>query len=133
MSALRLHTKTTLLAAGLTVAVIAALLWLVSVRVADYVREEQRELAELQASNFAEHIGNSLGDADTEALQRAANLVRGSRPNILTVRVWQRSGGVFTEQAAATGSLPASEIPEDTRAALRSQLESHDLSSTLGS
>lgn len=125
MPALRLHTKTTLLASGLTVAVIAALLWLVSVRVADYVREEQRELAELQASNFAEHIG-SLGDADTEALQRAANLVRGSRPNILTVRIWQRAGGVFTEQAAATGSLPASEIPEDTRAALRSQLESHD-------
>jgi signal transduction histidine kinase len=126
MPALRLHTKTTLLASGLTVAVIAALLWLVSVRVADYVREEQRQLAELQASNFAEHIGNSLGDADTETLQRAANLVRGSRPDILTVRIWQRAGGVFTEQAAATGSLPASEIPEDTRSALRSQLESHN-------
>jgi signal transduction histidine kinase len=126
MPTLRLHTKTTLLASGLTVAVIAALLWLVSVRVADYVREEQRQLADLQASNFAEHIGNSLGDSDTEALRRATNLVRGSRPNILTVRVWQRAGGVFTEQAAATGSLPASEIPEDTRAALRSQLESHD-------
>jgi signal transduction histidine kinase len=126
MPALRLHTKTTLLASGATVAVIAALLWLVSVRVADYVREEQRQLAELQASNFAEHIGNSLGDADAEALQRAANLVRGSRPTILTVRIWQRAGGVFTEQAAATGSLPASEIPGDTRAALRSQLESHD-------
>ena len=127
MPALRLHTKTMLLASGLTVAVIAALLWLVSVRVADYVREEQRQLAELQASNLAEHIANSLGDADPEELQRAANLVRGSRPNILTVRVWQREGGVFTEQAAAAGSLPASEIPEDTRAALRSQLESHDL------
>jgi len=126
MPALRLHTKTTLLASAVTVAVVAALLWLVSVRVADYVREEQRQLAELQATNFAEHIANSLGDADTEALQRAANLVRGSRRNILTVRVWQRAGGVFTEQAAATGSLPASEIPEDTRAALRSQLESHD-------
>ena len=126
MPTLRLHTKTTLLASGLTVAVIAALLWLVSVRIADYVREEQRQLAELQASNFAEHIGNSLGNADSEALQRAANLVRGSRPNILTVRVWQRAGGVFTEQAAATGSLPAGDIPEATRAALRSQLESRD-------
>jgi len=126
MPALRLHTKTTLLASGVTVAIIAALLWLVSVRVADYVREEQRQLAKLQASNFAEHIGDSLGNADTDALQRAANLVRGSRPNILTVRVWQRAGGVFTEQAVATGSLPASEIPEDTRDALRSQLESQD-------
>jgi two-component system NtrC family sensor kinase len=125
--ALRLHTKTTLLTSVVTVAVIAALLWLVSVRVADYVREEQRQLAELQAGNFAEHIASSLGVADNEALQRAANLVRGSRPNILTVRVWQRAGGVFTEQAAATGSLPASEIPEDTRSALRSELESREL------
>ena len=104
MPALRLHTKTTLLASGVTVAVIAALLLLVSVRVAAFVREEQRQLAELQASNFAEHIANSLAGADAEALQRAANLVRGSRPNILTVRVWKRAGGVFTEQAAATGS-----------------------------
>ena len=126
MPALRLHTKTTLLASGVTVAVIAALLSLVSVRVAGFVREEQRQLAELQASNFAEHIANSLAGADAEALQRAANLVRGSRPNILTVRVWQRAGGVFTEQAAATGSLPASVIPEDTRAALRSELESRE-------
>jgi two-component system NtrC family sensor kinase len=127
MPALRLHTKTTLLTSGVTVAVIAALLWLVSVRVADYVREEQRQLAELQAGNFAEHIASALGVTDTEVLQRAANLVRGSRPNILTVRIWQRAGGVFTEQAAATGSLPASEIPEDTRSALRSELESREL------
>jgi signal transduction histidine kinase len=130
MPALRLHTKTALLASGVTVAVIAALLSLVSVRVAAFVREEQRQLAELQASNFAEHIANSLVGADAEALQRAANLVRGSRPNILTVRVWQRAGGVFTEQAAATGSLPVSVIPEDTRAALRSELESRERQAT---
>ena len=130
MRALRLHTKTALLASGVTVAVIAALLSLVSIRVAAFVREEQRQLAELQASNFAEHIANSLAGADVEALQRAANLVRGSRPNILTVRVWKRAGGVFTEEAAATGSLPASEIPEDTRAALRSELESHERHAT---
>jgi len=130
MAALRLHTKTTLLASGVTVAVIAALLSLVSVRVAAFVRQEQRELAELQASNFAEHIATSLAGADVEDLQRAANLVRGSRPNILTVRVWERAGGVFTEQAAATGSLPARAIPEDTRAALRSQLESRERHAT---
>lgn len=132
MPALRLHTKTTLLASGVTVAVIAALLSLVSIRVAAFVREEQRQLAKLQASNFAEHIANSLGGADAEALQRAANLLRGSRPNILTVRVWQRAGGVFTEQAAASGSLPASDIPEDTRAALRSELESRERNATGG-
>lgn len=126
MPALRLHTKTTLLASGVTVAVIAALLSLISVRIAAFVREEERQLAELQATNFAEHIANSLAGADAEALQRAANLLRGSRPNILTVRVWQRAGGVFTEQAAATGSLPASVIPEDTRAALRSEVESRE-------
>ena len=130
MPALRLHTKTTLLASGVTVAVIAALLSLVSVRVAAFVRQEQRELAELQASNFAEHIATSLAGADGDALQRAANLVRGSHPNILTVRVWQRAGGVFTEQAAATGSLPASVIPEDTREALRSELESRERQAT---
>ena len=69
---------------------------------------------------------SSLTDADVEDLQNAANLARGSRPNILTVRIWQRSGGVFTEQVAAAGSLPATVIPEDTRAALRSEQESHE-------
>ncbi|MCU1266837.1 MAG: Signal transduction histidine kinase [Acidobacteria bacterium] len=130
MPSLRLHTKTTLLASGVTVAIIAALLSLVSIRVAAFVREEQRQLAELQATNFAEHIANSLAGADAEALQRAANLVRGSRPNILTVRVWQRTGGVFSEQIAATGSLPATVIPQDTRAALRSELESRERQAT---
>ena len=112
MPALRLHTKTTLLTSVVTVAVIAALLWLVSVRVADYVREEQRQLAELQASNLAEHIANSLTEADTEDLQHAANLVRNSRPNILTVRVWQRVGGVLLNKRRRRAVCP-SEIPED--------------------
>lgn len=61
MPALRLHTKTTLRGDGW---VIAALLSLVSIRVAGFVREEQRQLAKLQASNFAEHIADSLAGAE---------------------------------------------------------------------
>lgn len=125
MPALKLHNKTALIASAVTILVIATLIWLVSVRVAHLLRADQKELAELQASNLAEQIGSTTGAHDTEALTRLATLVRGSRPNLLTVRVWERAGGIFREQAAAQGSLPALEIPDDARIALRSGVDLH--------
>src|SRR5919112_1505259 len=86
MKALKLHTKTTLMASAITVAVLAAALAFVSAR--------------------------------------AAELVRGARPNVVTVRVWERVGGSFVETAAAANSAPAADIPEETKDALRSGLAS---------
>lgn len=120
MRPLKLHTKTTLLASAITLAVLATALLTISVRVVNLVREEQKALAELQAGSLAEHISNTQAPRDADVMARTATLIRATRPNIVSVRIWERSGGMFVERAAAAGSLPATEIPEETKAALRS-------------
>lgn len=124
MRPLKLHTKTTVLASAITVAVLATVLALVSPRVADTLNKEQRERAELQAINLAEQISHTPAPRDPEMLARAANLVRGSRRDLVAVRIWERVGGKYVETAAAAGSEPVEEIPEETIAALRSGLQS---------
>src|SRR5256885_3006367 len=124
MRPLKLHTKTTLLTSAITIAVLATALALVNPRVADLVNEEQRGRAELQAVNLAEQISHMPAPRDPQMLAQAANLVRGARPNILAVRIWERAGGKYVETAAAANSEPAEEMPEETIAALRSGLAS---------
>ncbi|HYY95334.1 MAG TPA: HAMP domain-containing sensor histidine kinase [Pyrinomonadaceae bacterium] len=122
MRPLKLQTKTALLASAVTLAVLAVLLILVSVRFAERVREEQKQLAQLQADNLAEHLGRMPAPRDPAEVARLATLVHGSRPDAVTVRVWERVGGVFSEVAASAGSRQAEEIPDDVKAALRSGL-----------
>ncbi|HEX8117616.1 MAG TPA: HAMP domain-containing sensor histidine kinase [Pyrinomonadaceae bacterium] len=123
MRPLKLQTKTALLASAVTLAVLAVLLILVSVRFAERVREEQKQLAQLQADNLAEHVGRLPEPRDPEEVARLATLVHGSRPDAVTVRVWERTGGLFQQVAASSGSAGAEEIPEEVKAALRSGLE----------
>lgn len=125
MSPLKLHIKTTLLASAITVAVLAVALSLVNARVAVLVLEEQRARADLQAINLAEQISHMPAPRDPETLARTATIVRGSRQDIIAVRVWERVGGKYVETAAAAGSEPAEELPDETKAALRNGLESH--------
>ena len=127
MHPLKLHTKTTLLASAITVAVLAVALAYTTTRVAEIVRDEQKARAELQALSFAEQIGSMPEPLDPQALAQAAALVRGARPDVLAVRVWKRVGGVYQPTAAAGDAGPA-EIPDDTKAALRSGLASHTVS-----
>jgi two-component system, NtrC family, sensor kinase len=124
MRPLKLHTKTTLLASVITVTVLATALALANARVAHLVLEEQRARAELQAINLAEQISHMPAPRDPQALARAATLVRGARPGVVTVRIWERVGGVYVETAAAAGSEPVEALPEETRAALRNGLPS---------
>src|SRR5918912_2365464 len=119
---LKLHTKTALLASAVTLAVLAVLLVLVSVRFAERVREEQKQLAQLQADNLAEHLGRLPAPRDPEEVARLATLVHGSRPDAVNVRVWERAGGLFQQVAASSGSAATDEIPEEVKAALRSGL-----------
>src|SRR5215210_7904778 len=123
MRPLKLHTKTALLASGITLAVLGVLLLLVSVRFAERVREEQKQLAQLQADNLAEHLGRMPAPRDPAEVARLAMLAHGSRPDAVTVRVWERAGGLFQQVAASSGSAAGEEIPEEVKAALRSGLE----------
>src|SRR5499426_3234927 len=124
MRPLKLHTKTTLLASAITVAVLIVALLTISARVVDLVRDEQKALAEWQAISLAEAISDLPASGGPQDMANAVALVRSSRPNVVDVRVWGRAGGVFVERVAAAGSEPAEEIPEETKTALRSGLTS---------
>src|SRR2546423_9947267 len=121
MRPLKLHTKTTLLASAITVAVLAVVLAYTTARVAEIVREEQKARAEFQALNFAEEISAMPTPRDPQALAQAATLVRGARADVVAVRIWERVGGVY-KQVATTDDAGPAEIPDDTIAALRSGL-----------
>ncbi len=127
MRPLKLHTKTTLLASAITLAVLAVVLALISVRLASHVREEQKALAELQATNLAEHINQMSSPHDPQELARVATLVHGARPDAQTVRIWARVGGVFVAVAASDESQQVEEIPDETKAALRSGIASKSI------
>src|SRR5262245_57941094 len=124
MRPLKLHTKTTLLASAITVAVLIVALLTISARVVDLVRDEQKALAEWQAISLAEAISDLPASGNPQDMANAAALVRSSRPNVVDVRIWERAGGVFVERVAVAGSEPAEEIPEETKTALRSGLTS---------
>jgi len=124
MRPFKLHTKTTLLASAITVAVLIVALLTISARVVDLVRDEQKALAEWQAISLAEAISDLPTSGSPQDMANAVALVRSSRPNVVDVRVWERAGGVFVERVAAAGSEPAEEIPEETKTALRSGLTS---------
>ncbi|HEX3558193.1 MAG TPA: HAMP domain-containing sensor histidine kinase [Pyrinomonadaceae bacterium] len=122
MRPLKLHTKTTLLASAITLAVLGVVLALVSVRFAQRVRDQQKEVAQLQAGNLADHISKMPAPHEPAQLAGVATLVHGSRPDSLTVRVWERVGGLFVEVAASSENRQAEEIPDEVKAALRSGL-----------
>jgi two-component system NtrC family sensor kinase len=127
MRPLKLHTKTTLVASVITLAVLGVVLALVSGRVADRVREEQKALSTAQVQALAAQISQMPAPRDPEELAHMATYAHGARPDAVTVRVWERVGGVFQEVAASAGSEPAEEIPEETKAALRSGMTSKNV------
>ena len=119
MRTFKLHAKTTLLSSLLMVTMLIAALAITSAAIANIERTDDQTLTEIQARDLAQHISD-IGSRDPETLTRAANLIKGSRLNIMSVRVWQLSNGDFVEQAAANGSTPATPIPDDMKNVLRS-------------
>ena len=102
----------------LMVTMLIAALAVTSAAIANIERTDDETVAEIQARDLAQHISYT-GSRDQETLTRAANLIKGTQPNIMSVRVWQLSNDDFVEEAAANGSAPASPIPEDIKNALR--------------
>ena len=130
MQPLKLQTKATLFASAITIGMLVAALVITSAGIANLEREDDKELAQLQAVNLANQINNMPAPRDVETLARAANLVKGQRPSIVSVRIWDRSGGEFLARVAAAGSAPVEDIPEGTREALRSGLPSKVVSAS---
>ncbi|MFN7949360.1 MAG: ATP-binding protein [Blastocatellia bacterium] len=116
---MKLHTKTTLLASTITVAVLIAALVTISARVVDVVHEDQKERARLWAVNLAGHLTDLSSLQASHDFLRSAKLIRGGRPGVVGVRVWKNVGSDFIEDEAAEGSTPAETIPAGIQAALR--------------
>jgi signal transduction histidine kinase/ActR/RegA family two-component response regulator len=119
MNPLRLHTKTTLLVSAITLAMMLAVLLVVSVRMVNLVRESEKELTRLQALSVAEQISLMPAPRDQDDLDRAVSQARGARPNMIAIRLWEQVGDGLIERAAATDGSPAEEIPKEVRAMLR--------------
>ncbi len=124
MKSLKLHIKTALLASAVTLVALIVALLLISVRVANQFRNEQKHLAQLEAANLAEHLSLFPAQIDEEDLERLTNLVSGSRPNLVTVRVWKYDGADFEVKAASDDSSSLEDIPDETKNALRKDLVS---------
>ena len=118
MRTFKLHAKTTLLSSVLTVAMLIAALAVTSAAIANIERTDDERLAETQAHDLAQHI-TDIRSSDPETLTRAANLIKGTRPNVTSVRIWQLTQGDFVEKAVASGSAPATPIPDEVKDALR--------------
>ena len=122
MRTLKLHTKTTLLSSAIIVAMLVAALVLTSAAIANMERTDDNALALIQAKGLAQHISDVGSPRDADTLTRAANLIKGSRPGIVSVRIWELSQGEFIEKASASGSAPATPIPTETKDVLRNGL-----------
>ena len=118
MRTFKLHAKTTLLSSVLTVTMLLAALAATSAAIANIERTDDEAVAEIQARGLAQHISD-MHSSDPDALTRAANLIKDSRPNITSVRIWQISQGELIEKTEADGSAPAAPIPDETKNALR--------------
>jgi len=92
-----------------------AALVLTSAAIANIERTDDQTLAETEAQDLAQHVSDLGPAADPETLDRAANLIMGSRPNVVSVRIWQLSQGELVERTAASGSAPATPIPESVK------------------
>src|SRR5215510_303036 len=95
MQPLKLHLKTTLLASVITIGMLVAALVVTSAGIANLERADDKALAEIQATGLARNISDMPAPRDVEELTRAANLTKESRPNIVSVRIWQRAGEEF--------------------------------------
>jgi two-component system, NtrC family, sensor kinase len=120
MSSLKLHIKTALIASAVALVLLIVSFLVISANIASQIQGEQKELAQLQAENLAENLSLFPEQINPNDLQQLTNLVSGSRPNLVTVRVWKLDNTDFIEQAASDDSLPAEKIPVETQNALRS-------------
>jgi PAS domain S-box-containing protein len=118
MRPLKLHTKTTLLASAITLAVLLATLLLISLRIVNLVRENERELARLQALSVAEQISLMSIPRDQEDLERAISQARGAQPHIASMSVWERQGEKLNRRVLSADEGVDDDLPLEIRAAI---------------
>jgi two-component system, NtrC family, sensor kinase len=129
MPSLKLHIKTALLASSVALVLLVVSFLVSSANIASQIQAEQKALAQLQAENLAKNLSLFPEQSGEEDLQQLTNLVSGSRPNLLTARVWKLANNDFVEQAASDDSLPSETIPVEIKNALLANSKSQVVSS----
>ncbi|MGQ9898347.1 MAG: hypothetical protein ACUVR8_12440 [Acidobacteriota bacterium] len=85
--ALKLHTRTTLLASAFTIAALGAFVWLSNRELARLLRDEQRVWVKLHAVTLAEQIARLPNEQP--GLNRLVALAKQARPDALGIRIWE--------------------------------------------
>ena len=119
MQPLKLHLKSTLLVSAITLAVMIALLLVITARLVDAIRADEKMLAEIEAARLAEQIGDLSSAPDSEELEHAAALVRGTRQNFVGVRVWERTGNGYRISLSTADNKAPAEMPKDIAESLQ--------------
>lgn len=118
MKPLPLYLKISLIASIISFVVLVVGYIIICANIAGKIQEEEKELAKLQAKNLAEQLSISQEIIDSDELQRLTNTVSGSRPNLVTVRIWKLENDNFVEVIGSEDSLPVEEINTETKNAL---------------
>ncbi|MBX7169365.1 MAG: ATP-binding protein [Pyrinomonadaceae bacterium] len=118
MKPLPLHLKISLIASIISFVVLVVGYIIICANIAGKIQEKEKELAKLQAKNLAEQLSISQEIIDSEELQRLTNTISGSRPNLVTVRIWKLENDNFVEVIGSEDSLPVEEINAETKNAL---------------
>lgn len=118
MTPLRLHTKTTLLASVIMLAVLLAALLFISVRITNLVHEDEKELTRLGALSVAAQISLMPLPRDSDDLERAVSQSRGARPTIVAMSVWEQSGETLVRRVTSGDKRLATELPAEIIQAL---------------
>jgi signal transduction histidine kinase len=96
MRPLKLYVKKTILASAVTIAVLAVMQLVLSVRVARFLQEREKEVARMRAQSLARHIMDSGVENNLWSIKTSALLVQNDQKNVLAVRLWGlNSAGVW--------------------------------------
>jgi two-component system NtrC family sensor kinase len=110
MKPLSLHLKISVTASLISFVVLIVGFIIICASVAGRIQEEEKALAKLQSKNLAEQLSLSNNQIDEDELQRLINTISGSRPNLITVRVWKLEHDKFSEVIDSEDSLPTEEL-----------------------
>ena len=88
-----------------------ALLLLISARLVDLVRVDEKALAEIEATGLAEHFAQLSTLPDSTELEGPTELIRATRLNIAVVHVWERIDDRFKIKWSTPGNADPSEMP----------------------
>src|SRR5262249_13871919 len=104
---------------AITLAVMTALLLVISARLVDLVRTDEKALTEVEATGLAEHFAQMPSLPDATELERPTELIRTTRRDVVALRVWEVADNRFNIKWSTAGNTATSEMSSAVAATLR--------------